>query len=66
MAAQHKTSGALVRRDGSAAGAAVPTLYAPTPKAAKRFIEYFAPHIRNPNTRRDDEVAVDEVERILI
>ena len=30
----------------------VPTLYAPTAQAAKRFIEYFAAHIRNPNTRR--------------
>src|ERR1022692_1037898 len=42
----------LVRRDGFAVTAAVPTLYAPTPAAAKRFIEYFAAHIRNPNTRR--------------
>ena len=32
--------------------AAVPALYAPNPEAAKRFIEYFAAHIRNPNTRR--------------
>ena len=30
----------------------VPTLYAPTSQAAKRFIEYFAANIRNPNTRR--------------
>jgi len=30
----------------------VPALYAPTPQAAKRFIEYFAAHIRNLNTRR--------------
>src|SRR6202140_4422244 len=36
----------------SAAVAAVPALYAPTAQAAKRFIEYFAAHIRNPNTRR--------------
>jgi site-specific recombinase XerC len=43
----------LVRRTlPSAAVAAVPALYAPTPEAAKRFIEYFAAHIRNPNTRR--------------
>src|SRR6202140_4299211 len=43
----------LVRRTlPSAAVAAVPALYAPTVKAAKRFIEYFAAHIRNPNTRR--------------
>jgi site-specific recombinase XerD len=27
-------------------------LYAPTARAAKRFIEYFAANIRNPNTRR--------------
>src|SRR5450631_3958083 len=44
---------ALVRRNlQSAAVARVPALYAPTPAAAKRFIEYFAAHIRNPNTRR--------------
>ena len=44
---------ALVRRAlPSAAVAAVPALYAPTPQAAKRFIEYFAANIRNPNTRR--------------
>jgi len=43
----------LVRRTlPSAAGATIPTLYAPTPEAAERFIEYFAAHIRNPNTRR--------------
>ncbi len=33
-------------------GAGVPALFAPTPKAAKRFLEYFAAHIRNLNTRR--------------
>jgi hypothetical protein len=32
--------------------ARVPKLYAPTAQAAKRFIEYFAANIRNPNTRR--------------
>ena len=32
--------------------AAMPALYAPNPEAAKRFIEYFAANIRNPNTRR--------------
>jgi site-specific recombinase XerD len=31
---------------------AVPALYAPTAQAAKRFVEYFAANIRNPNTRR--------------
>src|SRR5580658_8811642 len=30
----------------------VPALYAPTAQAAKRFVEYFAANIRNPNTRR--------------
>lgn len=30
----------------------VPSVYAPTPRAARRFIEYFAANIRNPNTRR--------------
>jgi site-specific recombinase XerD len=44
---------ALVRRAlPYAAVAAVPALYAPTAQAAKRFIEYFAANIRNPNTRR--------------
>lgn len=37
------TSGAL----GS-----VPKLYAPSAQAARRFVEYFAANIRNPNTRR--------------
>jgi site-specific recombinase XerD len=31
--------------------AQVPALYAPSPKAAKRFLEYFAANIRNRNTR---------------
>jgi len=52
MAVQHKTSAALVAGQDRTARTAVPTLYAPTPEAAKRFIEYFAAHIRNPNTRR--------------
>src|ERR1017187_8694416 len=30
----------------------VPALYAPTAQAAKRFIEYFAANIRDPNSRR--------------
>ena len=34
------------------AAPAVPALYAPTARAAKRFIEYFAANIRNSNTRR--------------
>src|SRR5450631_549306 len=52
MVGKGRLSTALVRREIAAAGAAVPALYAPTPEAAKRFIEYFAAHIRNPNTRR--------------
>jgi site-specific recombinase XerD len=40
----------LVRR--ALPSAAVPAPYAPTAQAAKRFIEYFAAHIGNPNTRR--------------
>ena len=44
-------SGSLVRSKGGLA-ASVPALYAPTLQAAKRFIEYFAAHIRNPHTRR--------------
>lgn len=31
---------------------AVPALFAPRPEAAKRFIEFFAAQIRNPNTRK--------------
>jgi hypothetical protein len=43
----------LVRRSlPFAAVAAVPALYAPTAQAAKRFIEYFATNIRNPNSCR--------------
>ncbi len=32
--------------------ARVPALFAPSPKAAKRFLEFFAANIRNPNTRK--------------
>ena len=35
-----------------AALARVPALFAPTSSAAKRFLEFFAAQIRNPNTRR--------------
>ena len=42
----------LVRSSGVGSTATVPALYAPTAQAAKRFIEYFAANIRNPNTRR--------------
>jgi site-specific recombinase XerD len=30
----------------------VPVLFAPSPDAKRRFIEFFTAHIRNPNTRR--------------
>jgi hypothetical protein len=30
----------------------VPALFAPRPDAAKRFLEFFAAQIRNPNTRK--------------
>src|SRR5262249_12498676 len=43
---------ALVRPASSQLLGSVPKLYAPTAQAAKRFIEYFAANIRNPNTRR--------------
>ena len=44
----------LTRRRSIAAAtvARIPKLYAPDAKAAKRFLEYFAAHIRNANTRR--------------
>ena len=42
----------LTRTGGPGLHQSVPALYAPTPHAAKRFIEYFAANIRNPNTRR--------------
>jgi site-specific recombinase XerD len=49
-------TGAITTRARSSAGttplAQVPRLYAPSARAAKRFIEYFAANIRNPNTRR--------------
>jgi site-specific recombinase XerD len=47
-----KVSTGLVRSDGLAFATAVPMLFGPTPAAAKRYIEYFTAHIRNPNTRR--------------
>jgi len=31
---------------------ALPTLFAPSPNAGKRFIEFFTANIRNPNTRK--------------
>lgn len=32
--------------------AALPALFTPTPEAARRYVEFFAANIRNPNTRR--------------
>jgi hypothetical protein len=42
----------LTRTGNAGLHKALPALYAPTARAAKRFIEYFAANIRNPNTRR--------------
>jgi len=50
----------LVRFGGGSFGTNVPSLYASTTQAAKRFIEYFAANIRNPNTRRAYFHAVTE------
>lgn len=36
----------------SPTGSALPALFAPTPDAGKRFVEFFTANIRNPNTRR--------------
>jgi site-specific recombinase XerD len=37
----------------TAAGVAdLPALFAPTPDAARRYVEFFTANIRNPNTRR--------------
>ena len=41
-----------VRRAQASALAMVPALFAPRPDAAKRFLEFFAAQIRNPNTRK--------------
>ena len=30
----------------------LPALFAPTPNAARRYVEFFTANIRNPNTRR--------------
>jgi site-specific recombinase XerD len=42
----------VVRSNQAKALAWVPRLFAPNAEATKRFVEYFAAHIRNPNTRR--------------
>jgi site-specific recombinase XerD len=41
-----------LRRAQASALAMVPALFAPRPDAAKRFLEFFAAQIRNPNTRK--------------
>jgi site-specific recombinase XerD len=47
------TTGTLMPRTAPVASlASVPALFAASPKAAKRFLEYFAANIRNANTRR--------------
>ena len=33
-------------------GAGLPVLFAPSPPAARRTLEFFTANIRNPNTRR--------------
>ncbi|MBX3307668.1 MAG: tyrosine-type recombinase/integrase [Nitrospira sp.] len=38
----------------------LPTLFTPTPKAAKRFVAFFTANIRNPNTRKAYTWAVAE------
>jgi site-specific recombinase XerD len=38
----------------------LPALFTPTPKAAKRFVEFFTANIRNPNTRKAYAWAVAE------
>jgi hypothetical protein len=45
---------ALVRFETAAEAtlAQIPALFAPDPKAARHFLEFFAANIRNPNTRR--------------
>src|SRR5450759_4679640 len=52
MGPKQASSQTLIRRAAGATLAAVPALYAPSPEAAKRFIEYFAANLRNVNTRR--------------
>lgn len=49
---QLTTAGRPSARVPGQAGATLPALFAPTPAAAKRTVEFFTAHIRNPNTRR--------------
>lgn len=46
------TKPVVPRRSDALSVIAVPALFAPTPVAAKRTVEFFTAHIRNPNTRR--------------
>ena len=41
-------------------GLAMPALFAPTPAASKRFVEFFTANIRNPNTRKAYAKAAQE------
>jgi hypothetical protein len=41
-------------------GSALPALFAPDPTAARRFLEFFAAHLRNGNTRKAYAKAVVE------
>ena len=46
------TAEILPGRGVTIAGIPVPPLFAPEPRTAKRFAEFFGANIRNPNTRR--------------
>jgi hypothetical protein len=46
------TAEILPEKGISIAGIPVPPLFAPEPRTAKRFAEFFGANIRNPNTRR--------------
>lgn len=41
-----------VLTNGIPGSAKLPVIFAPTPEASKRFIEFFTANIRNPNTRK--------------
>src|SRR5580658_685000 len=47
-----KTDVARLQSIAEATLAQIPALFAPDPKAARHFLEFFAANIRNPNTRR--------------
>ena len=52
----------VIRKNGVAtlAGAALPALFAPDAKAAKRTLEFFVANIRNPHTRKAYIAAASE------